>query len=95
MFICFHHCICSYFVVPSITNASVCQGTISWSPPPCQANCTVIVNGQDIDTVPCSDGSVSISDTDLSNKIVMINATDELGNIVVLQVLSTEGTHIE
>ena len=73
-------------------SASVCQDTVSWSPPPCQANCTVNVSGQDIIPVPCSDGNVRITDVDLSNKTVTVTATDQLGNLVEVSAKSDEGT---
>ena len=46
----------------------------------CDANCTVSVDGKDIGTVPCNDSSLNTSDTAVSNKVVVITATDELGD---------------
>ena len=88
--------------VPPNISANICQDIISWSLPPCQANCTVSVNGQDIETVPCSDGNVnigdtnvSISDTDLMNNTVTVTTTDQLGKLVKIPVKSNEGTYVE
>ena len=71
---------CVVFVVPSITNVSYCMSTIYWSPPPCDANCTVSVNGQDVGTVPCESRNLKTDDSNLSNKTVMIVATDAIGS---------------
>ena len=71
-------------------NASFCMSTIYWSPPPCDANCTVIVDGQDFGTVPCSDGNLFV-ECDLSTKTVNITARDQLGQSVVVQAVPTVG----
>ena len=75
-----------------IGNASYCLGNTSWSPPPCDANCTVSVDGQDIGTVPCENKSLNTDVSNLSNKMVMIIATDALGSTLnVSTVLILEG----
>ena len=83
------------FTVPTNVSASVCLDIISWSLPPCQANCTVSVNGEDIFTVPCSDGNVNMSGTDLRNKTVIVTVSDQLENAVEFPVNSNEGTYAE
>ena len=72
-------CVC-VLAVPTITNVSYCMSTISWSPPPCDANCTVSVGGQDVGTVPCESRNLKTDDSNLSNKTVMIVATDAIGS---------------
>ena len=56
------------------------MSTISWSPPLCDANCTVSVDGQEIDSVSCKNGSLKTTHSNLSNKTVTIVATDAVGN---------------
>ena len=79
-------------VVPNITNISYCMDKIYWDPPLCDANCTVGVDGQDTYFVPCKNGILTTSDSNLSNKTVMIVATDAIGNNEeVSTVLTSEG----
>ena len=78
------------FPEPKITNATFCMSTIYWSPPPCDANCTISVDGQDIGTVPCSVGSLSV-ESDLSTKTVNITARDQLGRSVIVQAVPDPG----
>ena len=92
---CFHFVLHFLFTVPTNVSASVCLDIISWSLPPCQANCTVGVNGQDIVTVPCSDGNVNVSGTDLRNKTVILIVSDQLENAVEFSINSNEGTYVE
>ena len=83
---------CVVLVVPNITSISFCMSTVYWSPPLCDANCTVSVDGQDIDTVPCKSRNLSTDDSNLSNKMVMIVATDAIGSSHnVSMVLISEG----
>ena len=84
---------CIVLVVPNITSVSFCMSTIYWSPPPCDANCTVSVDGQDIDTVPCSSGELSVQ-SDLSTKTVNITAHDQLGQSVVVQAVPDTGMKV-
>ena len=69
----------------------VCLSKISWSPPLCGANCTISVDGQEIDTVPCSDGNLTTNDPDLSSKTLSIHATDPLGRSVLVEKDSIKG----
>ena len=79
-------------VVPIITSISFCMSTLYWSPPPCDANCTVSVDGQgDIGPIPCSNGNLPV-ESDLSNKTVSITAHDQLGQSEVVQVVPATGT---
>ena len=83
-----------FFLLPSetyITEAAFCMNIIYWKPPRCDANCTIIVNRQEVDTIPCSDGSLKASDTDLNNKILSIHAIDPLGRNVLVQNITNEG----
>ena len=69
------------------------MSTIYWSPPLCDASCTVSVDGQDIDTVPCGNGNLTVSgDPDLSTRTLSINATDPFGRSVLVQNNFIEGT---
>ena len=77
---------------PEIENLTVSMSTISWSPPPCEANCTVSVDGQDIGTVPCSDGNLTTNDSNLRTKVVYVSALDGLGQSVFLDRDPDKGT---
>ena len=58
----------------------------------CDANCTVSVDGQGTYIVPCKNGNLSTNDSNLSNKMVMIVATDAIGNSQeVSAMLTSEG----
>ena len=71
----------------NITSASVCMSTIYWSPPPCDdADCTVLVDGKEVNTVPCSNGRLTTSDPDLSSKTLSLLADDSLGRGQSVQV---------
>ena len=83
---------CVILVVPKITNVIFCMSTLYWDPPPCDASCTVSVDGQeDIGPVPCSDGNLSVV-YDLSTKTVNITTRDQLGQSVVIQTVPAKGT---
>ena len=79
-------------VVPQITNVHFCMSAIYWDPPLCDANCTVSVDGQDIGTAPCKNGNLSTNDSNLSDKTVVIVATDAIGQYQnVSTMLTSEG----
>ena len=81
-----------FFVVPDITKVTFCMSTIYWKPPLCDANCTVSVDGQEVDTVLCKSGNLNTGDSNLSNKMVMIIATDAVGNSQYMStMLTSEG----
>ena len=82
----------AFFAVPDITDVSFCMSKIYWKPPSCDANCTVSVDGQEIDTVPCKSGNLSTGDSNLSSKMVIIIATDTIGNDQITSTtLTSEG----
>ena len=83
---------CVVLVVPNITNVSFCTSTLYWDPPPCDANCTVSVDGQeDIGPISCSDSNLPVG-FDLSTKTVNLTARDQLGQSVVIQAVPAIGT---
>ena len=82
-----------FIVAPNIINGTFCQDKVSWIlKASCQPNCTVSVNGQESETVPCGDGHVKISDADLNNKTVTIIATNPIGEEFFFPVEPVQGT---
>ena len=68
-------------------NAEFCNRTISWSPPLCDADCTVSVDGEeDIGPISCSVGNVTTIEFIESTKEVVITAVDGLGRAVDVEV---------
>ena len=81
------------FPGPNIVNATFFADTICWYSTSCDAICTVIVDGQVMGNISCSDGNLTVQ-SNLSSKTVTLSARDQLGQSVDMQVVPTTGISI-